>query len=95
VLKSEFKNKTFALQLLRISHQCFAAGESTRDGLVLLRKKRRQMRRVLRTELDSPLKMIQRLKSQRKTPSNQALTRLQALRKLLNTGPLLCLLPDW
>ena len=66
-----------------------------REGLVILGKNCRQMRRVLRTELNRLLKVIQRLKSQSRTASNQTLTRMQALRNRLSTGPVLALLPDW
>lgn len=66
-----------------------------REGLVLLRKKRQQMRQLLHKELHTLLASAQRIQQQGQQPPPATLARLQQLRNLLNTGPVLALLPDW
>jgi hypothetical protein len=66
-----------------------------RDGLVLLRKKRRQMRQLLHKELRTLLASSQKIQQRGQQPQPVTLARLQQLRNLLNAGPVLALLPDW
>jgi hypothetical protein len=66
-----------------------------RDGLVLLRKKRRQMRQVLHRELRKLLAASEQLQKRAQQPAPAMVARLQQLRNLLNTGPVIALLPDW
>lgn len=66
-----------------------------RDGLVRLRKKRRQMRQLLHRELRTLLAASRQIQQQGHQPTPATVVRLQQVRNLLKTGPVLALLPDW
>lgn len=66
-----------------------------REGLVILRRKRKEMRVVLRKELRRLLRVLERMRELNHQPSREIVNRLDEVRETLRRRPILCLLPDW
>ncbi len=66
-----------------------------RDGLIVLRKKRNQMRKLLRKELKILRTKLEHMDDGGKIASRKALESLHRLKAHLSSPPILSILPDW
>jgi uncharacterized protein (TIGR02646 family) len=84
-LKERNNVGNYSIRILRLN----------RDGLIQLRRRRKEIQILLNRELGRLLKVLERIRRMGHQPSAQTQARLDRVRQALAQRPILCLLPAW